>query len=162
MNEVREIILTAEGLKKVEEELDRLNASRREVAHRIRESKQYGAYGDSSEIASEYEDAKTEQAIIEGRIFELKSLLSQARVIREEEVPTDYVGVGSLVTVRDMETGEEWDWRIVGPIEASPEEDLISYESPVGKALLDARVGDIVEVSAPVGILRYQVMNIRK
>lgn len=158
----REIVLTPAGLKKVEDELERLQTKQRvEVAGRIRESKQYG---DVSEIGgnSEYEEAKQEQAFVEGQILELKKILSSARVVNPEDVPTDVVGVGTVVTVRDLETHEEWPYSIVGPVEADPEEDRISYESPVGSALLGARVGDIVEVTAPVGVLRYKILDISK
>ncbi|HEY3284918.1 MAG TPA: transcription elongation factor GreA [Armatimonadota bacterium] len=158
----REIVLTPAGLKKVEAELERLQTKQRvEVAGRIRESKQYG---DVSEIGgnSEYEEAKQEQAFVEGQILELKKILSSARVVNLEDVPTDIVGIGTVVTVRDLETHEEWPYHIVGPVEADPDEDRISYESPVGGGLLGARVGDIVEVMAPAGILRYKILNISK
>ncbi len=158
----RDIVLTPAGLKKVERELERLQTKQRiEVASRIKESKQYG---DVSDIGgnSEYEEAKQEQAFVEGQILELKKILSSARVVNPDEIPTDVVGVGTVVTVRDLETHEEWPYYIVGPVEADPEEDRISYESPVGRALLGAHTGDIVEVQAPAGILRYKILEISR
>jgi transcription elongation factor GreA len=158
----REIILTRAGLKKVEDELEHLQTHhRREVADRIRESRQYGDLAEMGGNA-EYEEAKAEQAFIEGRILELKKILSNARILDESDVPTDQVGIGSTVTVRDLETEAEWDWEIVGPVEADPEEDRISYESPVGQALVGKRPGDEVQVLAPVGIRRYKIVGLGK
>lgn len=158
----REIVMTRAGLRKIEEELERLQTHhRREVADRIRESTQYG---DLSEIGgnAEYEEAKAEQAFIEGRILELKKILSNARVVDESEIPTDCVGIGSTVSVRDLETGYQWEWEIVGPVEADPEQSKISYESPVGQALIGKKPGDVVEVIVPAGLRRYQIVSIGK
>ena len=155
----REIILTPAGLKKAEAELDRLlKVGRRDVADRIRESKGYAETSDGGN--TEYEDAKAEQGMLEARIIELKQILHSARVITDADIPTDEVGVGSLVTIEDLETGEVFDYKIVGPIEAAPEDDMISYESPVGEALMACKPGDSVEVQVPVGVLRYKVVKI--
>ena len=157
----REIILTPAGVEKVEAELDRLmRVDRREVAERIRESKSYAETSEGGNTA--YEEAKAEQGMIEARILELKQILHSARVITESDIPTDEVGVGSVVTIQDLETSEQWDYKIVGPIEASPEDDMISYESPVGDALIEAKVGDVVEIVAPIGLLRYKILKIGK
>jgi transcription elongation factor GreA len=155
----KEIILTANGLKKIEQELEQLRTvHRKRVADRIRDSKQFGEFSENSE----YEDAKIEQAFVEGRIEELKKILMHAHVIEEDEVMTDRVGVGSIVKVRDLETSDEWEYTIVGSIEANPSEDKISNESPVGEALLGCAVGDQVQVEIPAGVARYQIIGIRK
>lgn len=157
----REIILTPAGVEKVETELDRLmKVGRREIAERIRESKGYAETSEGGNTA--YEEAKAEQGMVEARILELKQILHSARVITEKDIPTDEVGVGSVVTIQDLETNETWDYRIVGPVEASPEDDMISYESPVGDALMEAKPGDVVEINVPVGLLRYKILKIGK
>jgi len=152
------VILTAEGLNKIERELDELRTiHRKRVADRIRDSKQFGELAENSE----YEDAKTEQAFVEGRIEELKRILTQARVVEQDEIPTDRVGIGSIVKVLDLAFNDEWEFSIVGSIEANGE-DKISNESPVGEALLGRRVGDTVEARTPGGSSRYQIVSIRK
>jgi len=159
MEEGQEILLTANGLKKIECELEQLRTvHRKRVADRIRDAKQFGEFSENSE----YEDAKTEQAFVEGRIEELKKILAYARVIEDHEISTSQVSVGTIVKVRDLETGDEWEYTIVGPVEADPAEDKISNESPVGQALMDKKVGDIVEVEIPAGLARYEIIGIRK
>ena len=160
MQAEREIILTASGLKKIEEELDQLRTvNRKRVADRIREAKQLG--GELSD-SSEFEDAKNEQAFVEGRIEELKEILSAARVLETDEVLTDRVSVGSIVKVKDLENSDEWEWTIVGTFEADPAEDRISNESPVGQMLMDRKVGEVAIVEIPAGVARYEIMGIRK
>lgn len=160
MQAEKEIVLTTRGLRKIEDELDKLRTiSRRRVADRIRESMQIG--GEISD-SSEFEDAKNEQAMVEGRIEELKQILAIARVIEEDEVATDRVGVGSTVKVRDLDTGDEWEWSIVGTVEADPAEDRISNESPVGQALYEKRVGEVAVIEIPAGVAKYEILNIRK
>jgi transcription elongation factor GreA len=155
----KEILLTAGGLKKIEDELEELRSvHRKRVADRIRDSKQFGEFSENSE----YEDAKTEQAFVEGRIEELKQVLMHASVIEDGDVMTDEVGVGSIVKVRDLENNDEWEFTIVGSIEANPADDKISNESPVGEALMGRKVGDITEVEIPAGLARYQIVSIRK
>ncbi len=155
-----DVVLTARGLRKIEEELDRLRTvGRKRVADRIRESMHVG--GEMTDN-SEFEDAKNEQAFVEGRIDELKQILAVARVIGEEDVDTNTVGIGSTVKVRDMDTGDEWDWSIVGTIEADPAEDRISDESPVGQSLINRSVGDVAVVEIPAGVAKYQILEIRK
>ena len=160
MQAEREILLTASGLKKIEDELDQLRTvGRKRVADRIRESMRLG--GELNEN-SEFDDAKNEQAFIEGRIDELKEILATARVIEDMDVLTDAVSIGSIVRVRDMETGDDWEWSIVGTFEANPAEDRISNESPVGEALMGKKVGDIAVVEIPAGLAKYEILSIRK
>lgn len=155
----KDIILTASGLKKIEYELEQLvTVQRKRVAERIRDSKQFGEFSENAE----YEDAKVEQAFVEGRIDDLKRILMHAHVIEDDEVLTDRVSIGSIVKVRDLETSDEWEYHIVGSVEANPSEDKISNESPVGEALMDCRVGDKVQVEIPAGVARYEIVGIRK
>ena len=159
MNNEAEIVLTASGLKKIEEELEHLRTVHRpEIADRIRDSKQFGELSENSE----YDDAKTEQAFVEGRILELKRILLNALVVEDDEIHTDIVGIGSKVKVRDMETNDEWVYTIVGSVEADAGENRISNESPVGEALMDQKVGDIIEVDIPEGKAKYKIVKITK
>ncbi len=155
----RQLILTPEGLRRIENELRELQTVRRqEVADHIRQAKDLGDVTENPE----YEDAKTEQAFLEGRISELKNILKSAVVIDESEIPTDQVGIGSVVRVRDLDTGEEMEFTLVGSYEADPLEDRISNESPIGEALLGRRVGDTVEARVPAGRVRYEILSIRR
>lgn len=155
----KELVLTASGLKKIQEELEHLRTvNRKAVADRIRESKEFGELSENTE----YEEAKTEQAFVEGRILELKRVLQNAYVVQEDEIPTDHVGVGSKVTVKEMKTKEEWEFTIVGSVEADPAEDRISNESPVGEALIDKKVGDVIDVLVPEGTAKYKIIKISK
>jgi len=155
----KEVLLTLGGLKKLEEELEYLKSvKRREVAERIKEAI---GFGDLSEN-SEYEDAKNEQAFIEGRILALEKTLRHARVIDTQELPDNIVSLGSKVTVKDVDSGEELTYEIVGSLEADPAEMKISAQSPVGKALLGREIGSLVEIQVPDGTLRYQILNISK
>ncbi|MDR5696809.1 MAG: transcription elongation factor GreA, partial [Armatimonadota bacterium] len=129
---------------------------RREVADRIRQAK---AFGDLSEN-SEYEDAKNEQAFVEGRILTLENLIRNAKLISANG-PTDQVAIGVRVRLRELDTGEEFEYQIVGSAEADPANDRISNESPVGQALLGRRVGEVVEVIAPAGAVRYEIVRVR-
>jgi transcription elongation factor GreA len=155
----KEVILTEEGLKKLEVELEETKSvRRREVAERIRQAI---AFGDISEN-SEYEDAKNEQAFIEGRILTLEKMLRNARIIDEKNLDTEVVSLGSVVLLKDLEIGDEIQYTIVGSAEADPGENKISNESPVGKAILGKSKGNVVEVQVPVGLLSYQVVDILK
>jgi transcription elongation factor GreA len=155
----KQIILTEEGLKKLEEKLEHLKTVRRhDVAERI---KQAIDFGDISEN-SEYEDAKNEQAFIEGEILTLEKMLRNAKLIDENAVGIDIVTVGSTVILKDMEFGDELEYTIVGSAEADPSEFKISNESPVGEAILGQKVGSVVEVNVPAGILKYEVLNIKR
>lgn len=153
----KETILTPEGLRKLEEELEHLKTvKRKEVAERIKQSKEFG---DLSENA-EYEDAKNEQAFVEGRVLQLEQMLRSAKVIDNHDAPADQVTVGSTVRLKDLSSGEELAYMIVGSPEADPDQDRISNESPVGRALLGRRKGEVVEVIAPAGKTRYSVLHI--
>lgn len=155
----KEVLLTPAGLKKLEDELEYLKSvKRKEVAERI---KLAISYGDISEN-SEYEDAKNEQAFVEGRIITLEKMLRNARVIHEEEVDIQVVSIGSTVKVRDVEFKEDVEYVIVGSAESDPAENKISNESPVGKALLGKKVGSSVEVQAPAGKIEYEILEIHK
>jgi transcription elongation factor GreA len=155
----KEVILTQDGLKKLEEELENLKSvKRREVAERIKVAI---GYGDISEN-SEYEDAKNEQAFIEGRIITLEKMLRNARIINNDEVDTETVSIGSIVTLKDLEYGETVEYSIVGSAESDPLENKISNESPVGKAILGKKKGSSVDVTVPAGIIQYKIMDIKK
>jgi len=154
-----EIILTPGGRRGIEDELQRLvTVDRHEVADRIRDAKDYG---DLTENA-EYEAAKNAQAFIEGRIMDLKRILGSARMLNEADVPTDHVGLGSVVTVRDEEYDDEWTMTLVSPYEADPDKERISDQSPVGQALVGKKVGDKVTVRTPGGTTNYEVTAITK
>jgi transcription elongation factor GreA len=155
----KQLILTRTGLKRIEAELENLTTVRRhEVAEHIRDAKAFGTIEESAE----YEAAKNEQAFVEGRILELKNILQAAQVIDDAMAPTDEVGVGSVVTVRDLEMDEEWDYTIVGSVEADPDEDRISNESPIGQSLMGRKAGDVVEIKIPAGVVRYEIKAIRR
>lgn len=155
----KEVILTAEGLKKLEEELEYLKSvKRREVAERIKVAI---GYGDISEN-SEYEDAKNEQAFIEGRIITLEKMLRNARIINDDEIDTDVVSIGAKVSLEDIEFGDTVEYTIVGTAESDPSENKISNESPVGKAILGKSQGAIVDVNVPAGVIQYKIIDIKK
>ncbi|MCK4452476.1 MAG: transcription elongation factor GreA [Anaerolineae bacterium] len=148
--------LTPEGLKKLEEELEYFRTVRRqEVAQRLR------AVLEEQDILenAEYEDAKNEQAFVEGRILTLEDILRNVAII-EEGGPTDRVGIGSRVTVAE-EDGEPETYHIVGSVEADPKRGRVSNQSPLGKALLGHRVGDEVIVNVPDGVLRFRITAIQ-
>ncbi|WP_352404265.1 transcription elongation factor GreA [Sporanaerobacter acetigenes] len=155
----KEVFLTVEGLKKLEDELDELKTVRRkEVAERI---KQALAFGDISENA-EYDEAKNEQAQLEERIVKLENMLRNAKIIDDEDISTDRVSIGSRVCVKDLEYDEEIEYTIVGSAEADPYEGKISNESPVGNAILGRKKGDIVEVQVPDGKIKYEILSIAR
>lgn len=152
-------ILTYEGLKKLEDEIQELKVVRRkEVADKIKEAREQG---DLSENA-EYDAAKEEQREIEARIEEIEKILKNAEVVVEDEVDVDVINIGCKVKVYDMEYEEELDFRIVGSTEASSLQGKISNESPVGKALLRHKVGDVVSVETPAGVMEYKILEIQK
>lgn len=151
----KQTILTEEGLRKLEEELEFLKTERRsQVAERI---KQAIDFGDISEN-SEYEDAKNEQAFIEGKIADLEKKLRNVEIIKKGDA--DVVTVGSTVVLKDLEMDDVAEYTIVGSTEADPMEFRISNESPVGAAILGQRVGGVVEVHVPAGVLKYQIMQL--
>lgn len=151
----QDVYLTAEGLKKLKEELEHLRTIRRkEVAERLREAMEGGDLIDNAE----YEAAKNEQAFIEGRILEIEHKLAQARIIEPGE-STGIVDIGNTVVVKQDGKKRET-FTIVGAAEADPKSGLISNESPLGQALLGHQVGDEVEVDAPAGVLSFQIVKI--
>jgi transcription elongation factor GreA len=155
----RNVVLTSDGLKKIEDELRTLQTVRRqEVAELIRQAKDLGDVSENTE----YETAKNEQAFLEGRITDLKSILMSATIIDPTDVPTDCVGIGSVVKVKDLDYGDEWEFRMVGSYEADPDNDRISNESPIGESLMDRKVGEVVEATTPGGKIRYEIVSIRR
>ncbi|MEG6617221.1 transcription elongation factor GreA [Peptococcaceae bacterium 1198_IL3148] len=152
----KEIIVTAEGLKQLEKELETLKSvKRREVAQRIKQAIEFGDISENSE----YDDAKNEQAFIEGRIATLEKMLRNAKVI-EDSNSKDIVSLGSTVMLKDLEFGDELKYTIVGSVEADPDANKISNESPVGKAILGRKKGDVVDVEVPVGVIQYEILEI--
>ena len=144
----KDVILTAEGLEKLKEELHYLqNDKRREVAERIKEAREFGDISENSE----YDDAKNEQAMLEQRIAQVEERLRSATVIAAEDISTDVVQVGSVVHVTDEGSGKEQQFTIVGSAEAQPSQGRLSNESPVGRALLGRGRDDVVEVPLPRG-----------
>jgi len=153
----KKTVLTYEGLKKMEDELQELKTvKRKEVAEKIKEAR---SQGDLSENA-EYDSAKEEQAEIEARIVTLEKMLRNAEVIDEEILTQDMVNVGSKVKVLDKEVNEEYVYFIVGSAEADPFNSRISNESPLGVALLGSKAGDVVNVAAPDGPIEYEILEI--
>ncbi len=158
MANIKEVKLTADGLKKYEEELDYLKSQKRkEIADKIKVAL---SFGDLSEN-SEYDEAKNEQAQVEGRILELEAMLKNVVIIDESE-DTDIVKIGGKVKLLDMELDSTDEYQIVGSTEADPMYGSISDESPVGRSVLGHKVGDMVDVEAPGGVIRYKVLEIIK
>lgn len=157
MAKEKEVLLTREGLRKLEKELESLKTvKRREVAARIKQALEFGDITENSE----YDDAKNEQAFVEGRIAALERMLRNARVVDESEVDESRVSLGCWVRLKDVETGEILEYMVVGSAEADPLEAKISNESPVGRALMGQPVGTVVSVHAPDGIIRYEILAI--
>ncbi len=155
------IYLTPKGFDKFEAELKHLTMARRsDIANRIRESKEHGEFADDN---TEMDEIKFEQALIENRISELKEVLGAAIKLRTRDIPTDVVGLGSIVTLKNpKKRGEHFDVRIVTPFEADPDNDMISRESPLGSALLGRKKGDKVEINVPAGLLSYVIEEIKR
>ena len=152
-------ILTYQGLKKLEDELQNLKVvKRKEVAQKIKEAREQG---DLSENA-EYDAAKDEQRDIELRIEELEKLLKNAEVVVEDEIDLEKINIGCKVKVLEIDEDEEMEFRIVGSTEANSLQNKISNESPVGQALLGRKVGDVVDVETQVGIIQYKVLEIQR
>ena len=153
----KDIFFTPEGLEKIENEIEYLKTVRRkEVSERIKVAL---GYGDLSEN-SEYDEAKNEQAQVEERNAKLGMMVRNAKIIDEKDLNTDVVNIGSNVKVRELDTMEEDEYTIVGSAEADPLEGKISNESPVGSKLIGNRVGDVVEVEVPDGIIKYEICGI--
>ncbi|NUR77708.1 MAG: transcription elongation factor GreA [Thermoleophilia bacterium] len=155
---MKEVILTQDGYKKLQKEIDHLRTEkRREVAERIRVAREFGDIAENAE----YDDAKNEQAMLEHKIAQLEERLLSARVITKKEISKDAVSVGSHVRLRDMQANKTFEYHIVGSAEANPAENKLSNESPVGKAIIGHKKGDVVEVSAPRGSLKFKILEIK-
>jgi transcription elongation factor GreA len=155
---VKEVILTPEGYKKLQAEIEYLsNDKRREVADRIRIAREFGDIAENAE----YDDAKNEQALLEHRIALLEERLRDAKVINKKDVAKDVVSVGSKVKLRDVTARETIEYHIVGSAEANPAENKLSNESPVGKAIIGKKKGETVEVAAPRGTLKFKILDIK-
>lgn len=154
-----DIVLTEHGYKKLQEELEHLkNVKRWEVAKRLEQAR---AFGDLTEN-SEYEDAKQEQAFVQGRLLEIERILDNARVIREDEINLTQVTIGSLVHIEDMERREQLSLRVVSAAEARGDQQCISDQSPVGKAIMGHKAGEVVQVQVPSGLVKYRVLEIER
>lgn len=152
-------ILTYEGLKNLEDELQDLKLyKRKEVAQKIKEAREQG---DLSENA-EYDAAKDEQRDIEARIEEIEKILKNAEVVVEEDVDLDKINIGCRVTIKDLEYDEDLVYKIVGSTEANSLKGKISNESPVGRALIGAKKGEVIEVETQAGVLKYKILEIER
>ncbi len=154
-----DIVLTKQGYRKLQEELDHLkNVKRWEVAKRIEQARSFGDIMENSE----YDDAKHEQAFVHGRILEIENILDNARVIKDSEIDLSEVAIGSSVRLEDMERGEEMSLRLVSAAEARGNQGCISDQSPVGRAILGRKAGEVVEVQVPSGALKYRILQIER
>ena len=155
---MKEVILTPEGYEKLKEEIEHLSTvKRREVAERIKHAREFGDILENSE----YDDAKNEQAMLEHRIATLEERLADARIIEADSIPSDVVGIGVRVRLKDIDANETIEYTIVGSAEANPAEHRLSNESPVGRAIIGKKKGEVVEVSAPRGALKFKIMDIK-
>jgi len=154
--ESKETILTPEGLAKIEQELEELKGpKRKELAERLKVAISYGDLKENSE----YHSAKEDQAFMETRILTLERMLRTATVVEARDVSK--VVIGTTVLLHDIEFDEKIEYRLVGPAEADVANNMISYESPLGQELLGKNVGDIISVSAPAGIIQYELLEIK-
>ena len=159
LNPNKEVILTTDGLQKLEEELELLKVvKRQEIAERIKEAR---TFGDLSENA-EYDEAKNAQAELELRIDKLENIMKFAIVVDDDDIPKGLVYVGSIVKVKNLTEDETEIFEIVGAREADPFNGKISHESPIGAALMGKKKGDTVEAHTPSGLIKFKVMSITK
>ncbi len=155
---MKEVILTREGFEKLQQEIDVLRGEkRREVAERIRVAREFGDIAENAE----YDDAKNEQAMLEHKIALLEERLISARVIEKKDIAKDVVSVGSKVRLRDVAANKTFEYQIVGSAEANPADNKLSNESPVGKAIMGRKKGEVVEVVAPRGSLKFKILEIK-
>ena len=155
----KKIKMSAKGFEDLQNQLEYLkNVRRKEVAEKLKEAR---AQGDLSENA-EYDAAKDEQGLLEAEIVEIEKKIELAEVVSDDDLSTDEIGVGSIVKLKDLELDEILNIQIVGSTESDPENDKVSEDSPIGIAALKKHVGDILEVEAPVGIIRMEVLEISK
>jgi transcription elongation factor GreA len=156
---MKQITLTQEGLEKLEQELEYLKTiKRKEVSEKIKVAL---SFGDLSEN-SEYDEAKNEQAMVEARINEVEAILKNVTVVNDDEISTDTVSVGTQVTIKCLKNDKVETYKIVGSTEAAPLQKKISDESPVGKAVLGHKIGEIVEAEVPSGVIQYEILEISK
>jgi transcription elongation factor GreA len=152
-----DLVMTPSGKKKVEEELAHLKSVEMPaLAERIRQARELGDLSENFD----YQDAKRQQGFVAGKIADLQNLLERARLVEEAGPGADTVGMGSTVTVRDLDFGDEFSYTLVGAYEADPSNDRISSSSPVGKALMGRKVGETVQVDIPAGKATYEVIAI--
>ena len=155
---LKELILTPDGYKKLQSEIEELSTvRRREVAERIREAREFGDIAENAE----YDSAKNDQALLEARIAMLEERLKNARIVTKKEIRSGEVSVGTKVRLKDMSSNKTVEYHIVGSAEANPAEMKLSNESPVGKAIIGRKKGEIVEVAAPRGALKFKIMQIQ-
>ncbi len=155
---MKEVILTAEGFKNLQEEIEFLqNDKRREIAERIRVAREFGDIAENAE----YDAAKNDQAHLEARIAMLEERLANARVVTKKEIKSGEVSIGTKVRLRDVKANKTIEYHIVGSAEANPAENKLSNESPVGKAIMGRKKGETVEVAAPRGKLKFKIMDIK-
>ena len=159
MSGQKKYIMTYEGIKKLEDELEFLKTvKRRDITEKIKVAL---SFGDLSENA-EYDEAKNEQAFVEGRILQLENMLKNADILDESEIHSDIINVGSVVKAKDLEFGDIEEYTVVGSAEADPINNKISSESPVGRGFMGKRVGDIIEVTVPDGVSKFEIVEIRR
>lgn len=153
-----EVFMTKEGMAKLEEELkDLKTVKRKELAARLKLAISYGDLKENSE----YHSAKDDQSFMETRIMMLEKMLTKARIIDEKSMDITAVSVGCVVILNDVEYSEKIEYRVVGPAEADVLDNKISYESPLGKELIGKKIGDIINVNAPMGIIKYELLEIK-
>ena len=158
MRSLKEVILTLDGYKKLQEEIEYLsNDKRREIADRIREAREFGDIAENAE----YDSAKNEQAHLEARIALLEERLKSARVVTKKEIKSGEVSIGTKVRLRDVGANKTVEYHIVGSAEADPAENKLSNESPVGKAIMGHKKGDVVEAPTPRGAKKFKIMEIK-
>ncbi|HBU83775.1 MAG TPA: transcription elongation factor GreA [Paenibacillus sp.] len=153
-----EVILTQEGLEKLEDELRELKTvKRKELAARLKLAISYGDLKENSE----YHSAKDDQAFMETRILILEKMLTKARVITSDNIDSNKVSIGSTILLNDIEFAEKIEYMLVGPAEADVADNKISYESPLGKELMGKEVGSVIHVNAPMGVIKYELLEIK-
>ena len=150
--------LTRSGEKLLKKELDELKAKREETAEKLKTAR---GFGDLSEN-SEYDEAKNEQGLMEARISEIEAILANAQIIEDDEISTDKVGIGTSVRMLDVEMNEEMEFKIVSVKEADISKNKMSDESPIGKAINGHKVGEVVDVETPSGMIQFKILEIRK
>ena len=154
----REVILTPSGYDKLKSDIERLQTvERRKVADRIREAREFGDIAENAE----YDSAKNEQAHLEARIAVLEERLKSSRVVTKKEIKSGEVSIGTKVRLRDVKANKTVEYHIVGSAEANPAEHKLSNESPVGKAIIGRKKGEVVEVAAPRGALKFKILDIK-